>query len=474
MSPLLQRFLAIACLLPLSVSAATTPLGLPSVLAQVLDRYADLRTAELNVQRAGQELARVRSELGWQWQADLFLSRETGFLNTPGDLASGRFGVTRQLAGGGSVGLETRLERSEAGAVLSPLIPDPANTTSLSLSWRRPLLRGHDNAAYQERLRLARASEALAQADRDAARDRVAVRVIDLFHEFATVHADLNNARRARERARRFLDYVSGRAKLGIAEQHDLLQARAQQSAREADVQALTAILVGQRVALNRLREVQADDPIVPRPAAPGQSEAALGVIEKAIARSPLLAALHEQRAALEATIARIEDSQRDQLDLVSRIGPRYQHGPTSDGRIDQTDLNAFLGLEYRRAVDDSGLRAVLRQARLDGEILDNRAGVAETDLRYEVRSLIERIAQRRRAWHAYQAQVQREQRKLDDALKRHGDGRVDTSVLIQFEGELFGAELLAERQAVELSRLGYHLELLSGALWRGLPVATQ
>jgi outer membrane protein TolC len=104
-----------------------------------------------------------------------------------------------------------------------------------------------------------------------------------------------------------------------------------------------------------------------------------------------------------------------------------------------------------------------LLQAHLDRDILLNDLRLRSDDLRYEVARLAREIAASEQALAQYRRHRDAEQAKLEEATVRYRAGRTETDRLIQFEGDLYDAELRMRTEAVNLARRRAELALLLG-----------
>ncbi len=440
---------------------------LHQVLQQVIDNYSALDVADLELKRAGYDVALAERQLAWNLAGRAGLGRDVSAFNISSDTLGGRFGAGRLLQRGSRIDLEALVDHTDATTSFAPSLPNPSTVSRLNLRYREPLWRGRGNPAYQEALTRAETIGAVADAERDALRDQVAARANELFHAAARTYANLANAKRSIDRAQRLTSYIAYNKDLGISEEKDVLQADAQFKARSADEKALRVAWQQQIASLNRLMNRRVDEELLPvlNDRTPEQADL-VAISEQARQHSPQLRILALNDQALDATVANIRDRNQDQLDLIANFGPRRLDGDLATGSTSDTELVGGLALEYQAALDPRAKQSELEQALTEQDILRQQSKVIREDLEYDVRRLHNEIRAGGSALAAYRLSVKAEQNKLEEAAQRYREGRADTDELIRFEGDLFTAELLAERQAADLSRNLYALALLRGVIW--------
>ena len=457
------------CLAPLAHTADT--LTFHQVLQRIIDSYPTVQVAVLQTQRARQETQKVESQLGWNLKGFAGYDRDLSFIFATTDRTSAGAGVSRQLSSGGTIGLDAAHIHEDSAAVFAPSFPNPANQTNLDLTYRQPLGKGAGNPTYTQGLAQAEAQINLARANQRGLYDDLARQAAELYYGAAGTLAALKSVERAIDRAQRLKRYILDNARLGIAEDKDVLQAEAQLRGRIAERQALIAAWHEQRTSLNRLiaRAYDADFTTITRengdaPKAPYDT-----LLATAEAYSPVLQRARANLQAADAQIALSRDTQRDTLDLVLAVGSRNRSGDAAGTAIDDSETVGGVRLEYSRALDRRGVDAVLRQAMLDRDIANEQIRTTRDDLRYRLSGVLSDIETRRQAVADYRAHVAAEEKKLQEAARRYRQGRTTTETLVQFENDLFNAELQLERQLIELSRQLFVRDLLLGSLWQGV-----
>lgn len=450
------------------VSSAEEVLTLEEVLARVVVSYPSLSVANAQLLRARQENARIESLLGWNLAAQGGYARDVSIIGSPTDRLSVGASLDRRLRSGSTLGLEGSVAREDSDTTFAPTIPNPQTTTEFGVNYRQPWGRGDDFPDYTQGLVTAEASLNTAEADRRAEFDRVARQVAELYYSAAGTQARLRSAERAIGRAERLQAYVRRNAGLGISEEKDLLQAEAQLRARQAERDGLLTAWQQQRVNLNRLTgrdwdaafQPQTPEPTPDRPADPSRSQA------EAVLHDPVILRNRARLQLAEAAIARARDARRDKVDVVYSVGSRARRGDAVAGSVNDSELIGGVQLEYARALDRRGVDAVLLQAQVDRDIALENIRLAEDDLHYAVHGLYSQIEANLGAVESARRSLDAEQRKLAEATQRYRRGRTETDRLIQFESDLYFAELSLEQQGIELARKRTDLAVVRGSLW--------
>jgi len=471
--PPLRRlpWILFAALCAAPACGAEAPIALSSVLGDAVANYEPLRAARLRADRARLELERVEGQLGWEFSASTSARRDLSLASTPSDTVSGSAGVRRALRSGGEVSFGAGVDRVDNGFTFSPEFPDPATTARMDLSVRNPLLRGAGNPAYSQGLATAQARYAQADADWRALRDDVATRALQLYFAAALTRSRIGNTRAALDRAHRLERFIRDNTRLGLSEQKDQLAVAAQVKARLAELDGLNVQWVEQRTALNRLagygwnREFA---PQVPR------DLPAVDTLDRLYTRaedaSPALLHARSRLAEARSAIEIKRDASRDTLDLVYSAGARQRGGDAASGDFNESDLVGGVTIEYRRALDRRGIDAELAQAQLDEDIARQDMRNAVEDAHYNTAGLSDQIVAGRNAQRRLRDRLDAEHAKLDEALERYRDGRIDTARLIDIEADLRGAELALAEQDIALASARARLDILTGDIWTGVP----
>lgn len=455
-----------------SINLGAQTISYEQMLQQVVDNYPSLQTTAIAVERARLEGVRVESQLGWQLNAAAGVQHDmSATFGTPTDTINLNGNLSRMLESGDTLGLVGNINRVDADSSF-PGSPNPALSTHVGANYRMPLQKGADNTSLVQNRLQAEVAVAQANADRRNAYDQIASQLIDLYNNAAATRARIENTRQAIQRSQRLLKYNEDRALLGIAEDKDLLQVRAQLRSREAELTGLEMQWQSQRINLNRLmgRDANADFQI----AVNGQTESGNGVnrnadelLQQATQHSPAISAVQARMKQADTAIELSRDKRKDKLDLVFNAGLKTLSGDSVPGDVSENEIVGGVQLEFGRGLDLSGYDAELQQAQLlRSAALQDQKQVLQ-DLQYSIAGVLAEINAGNVALKAYQQSVASEQAKLKEAEQRYRRGRSDTDQLIQFEAQLATAELNTGLQTVELQRRAQRLQLVVGDIWK-------
>lgn len=449
--------------------ATAEPFTLHQTLRQVMWSYPSVEIARLQARRAQQDVIKARSMLGWGLSGQVGASHDLSpFSGTPSDRIDANSGLERALSSGGTFGISASYTREDSTFVFSGF-PNPAHTTRVDASYRMPLAKGAGNPQYDEGLRSANAGERIARANAQSVRDGLATQTMELFFIAALTKARLETSKDAIDRALRLKRYIRGNARLGLSEEKDLLQAEAQLQARIAEYDALVAAWEQQRTSINRLlnRPRTAEFTPVLHDKDGSVKGGIDAILEQAKVHSP---DLHRQLAQIEiaeSLLATSKDASRSTWDLVFGVGYGNKQGSVGTSYTSTSDYAAGVRLEYRKALDRSGLNAEVTQAQIDRSIALREAERIRNDLIYSVNGLIAGIEKTNKSLASQRQRVIVERKKIDEASKRYRSGRTVTTQLIQFENDYQLSKLAREQQRIELARKHASLDLVRGILLR-------
>lgn len=458
----------------LVLSAHAEKLTMEQVLQQVMDHYPSLKVASIQLERARQETKKVESQLGWQLGSQAAFARDMSTFGILSDKLSLSANLSKQLSSGDSISVNAAISDDDAESSFSPAFPNPSTSTNLDLNYRMPLAKGSDNPAYSQGLVQAEAGVVLAEAQKQAQYDQMASQIIELHLAAAGTQARLNNLQQSIQRSRRLEDYIKDRYNLGVAEEQDLLQVKAQLRSSEAEYHSLEMAWQQQLISMNRLMGRTWDKPFEPVISTQADDIEVKNeqMLEQVKQHSPALKNSLGQLKLADSAIASSRDAREDQMDLVMFIGQKTLTGDVVAGDYDESGTVGGLRFEFGHGMDKSGFDAALYQAQLDRNAALQEQKQALEDLQYDLFSLLAEIRTGKIALEAFKKSVSSEQAKLKEAVERYRTGRTDTDQLIQFESQLAGAELALELQRIELARRYNKLGLLRGLLWSNIRLA--
>ena len=458
----------------LVLSAHAEKLTMEQVLQQVMDHYPSIKVASIQLERARQETKKVESQLGWQLGSQAAFARDMSTFGILSDKLSLSANLSRQLSSGDSISVNAAISDDDAESSFSPALPNPSTSTNLDLNYRMPLAKGSDNPAYSQGLVQAEAGVVLAEAQKQAQYDQMASQIIELYLSAAGTQARLNNLQQSIQRSRRLQDYIKDRYNLGVAEEQDLLQVKAQLRSSEAEYHSLEMAWQQQLISMNRLMGRTWDKPFEPVISTQADDIEVKNeqMLEQVKQHSPALKNSLGQLKLADSAIASSRDAREDQMDLVMFIGQKTLTGDVVAGDYDESGTVGGVRFEFGHGMDKSGFDAALYQAQLDRNAALQEQKQALEDLQYDLFSLLAEIRTGKIALEAFRKSVSSEQAKLKEAVERYRTGRTDTDQLIQFETQLAGAELALELQRIELARRYNKLGLLRGLLWSNIRLA--
>lgn len=440
------------------------------VLARVIAVYPSLQSAIIQVQRSTLELDRIYATLGWFAAVDTTVSHDLAGFGTPADTLIARGALTRKLESGDSISLDASYNRTDNEIVFVPSLPNPSNDTAINLSYRKPLLKGAGNVEYQSSQEAARAQISSSQADEFELKDQLANQVAGLYFGLATIEVNLDNTRDGIDRLRRLLEYVARNKKLGISEEKDILQSQARLDRKIAELTSLETARNQQIYNLNRLMNIPANIQFTSKLDYSTQDIPSREIVLKQVFDySPALNKAYASKKIAESNIDLQRDNRKDVVDVILSVGARSKIGPAEETDIDETDLAGKVGLEYRAALDKSGLQAALQQALLNRDIADNQIHQLDIDLKNEVDRLQGLIRDQKKAIASNTRLMQAEKEKFDEAVSRFRTGRTTTADLIIFEEDLSIAEAALANSQVNLISSINELARLRGTIWLAL-----
>jgi outer membrane protein TolC len=464
-----KQLTSIAATLLLSITPLThaQSFTLHQTLNRVTTTYPSIEIARMQVARAQQEINRAQSIIGWNVGAQIGAKHDLSAFGVPVDSANLSANLTKPLASGGSIGLSSNYNYDESSITYFP--PNPSNLSRIDANYRMPLAKGSGNPQYQQAITSAEAGARIARANELTTRDQLASQTMELFYGAAATRVQIATAENAIDRAKRLKKYIQDNARLGLAEEKDLLQAEAQLQARISDYDALMVSWEQQRTAINRLLDrprIAEFEPVLQE--SEELKDDPVAILEEAKSYSPDLKRQQAQIEISEAVIEASKDESKSQMDLVLGVGYGNRQGPnvSPDPYINQSDYAASVRLEYSRPLDKTGVEAAVTQAMLDRSIALRETQRIKDDLEYNVKGLVAEINTSHAAIESHRKRVATEQSKFSEAMQRYRTGREDTRNLIQFENELQLSKLALEQQRIELSRRNANLVLLRGQMF--------
>lgn len=468
---LLSLVLIMLCSVNAVAQEIDSNMSLGRVLQKVVDHYPSIKSAALQVQRAREENIKVESQLSWVLQADAGYRRDTSvFLGTAIDRYNAGGSLNRNLDNGGSLGFNAKMSRENSAVTFGPTIPNPLTKSRVDVNYRHRFEKGSGNPLYEEGLQAAEVSEKLALSDSLSLYDQLATQVIDLYIAAASTQARIKSIDKTIVRTERLKTYIEQEFKLGLSQEKDVLQVDARLSINRADKKSLQVAWNKQMISLNRLMGRQWNAELSPDVNITALQLSGFDTVYlQSQQHSPELKRIDARLQLADSQIRSSRDKRKDDLDLVVFLGNEFNQGNLSGDNLDESEVIGGISIEFNRGLDKSGFDAELRQAHYDrGLALQDKKQVLE-DLQYSISSLLAEIESSDQALLAFKESVHSEQKKLDEAVERYKDGRIETDRIIDFESDLAKAELSADLQSIELIRRYHLLDLIQGQIWKNI-----
>jgi len=441
------------------------------VMQRVIDRYPSLKISEMEVAQAAEQRQQIESNLGWILNSSAGVTHDLTALGTPSDRLDVTSSIAKQLKSGATLSLSGGYRYEDSTLPLTGF-PDPAHTTRLDLSYRMPLSQGEGNPLYVEGLVSAEASHKLAKANLLLTKIALAEKVKDLFYASALTRARLDNAKQAVQRARKLETYINKNVKLGLSEDKDQLQARAQTDSKVADLSAVQLQWKQQQSSLIRLMLEDVGKEILPLLMSTNNSlnSQLVNLIQATEEYHPAVKVSQAQLEIAESQINTTLDSKKDSLDLVMSVGTRTSDGKNTSGTtISEKDWAGAVSIEYTHLFDDKGVSSKYKQAQLEKSIALQNIRKTNDDIRYTVSGLVAEIEAANLAVKTAFKKLKSESLKLKEVESRFRSGRADTAQLIQFQNEYSFAQLAYQNQKVDMNNRIIALQIFTGQFWEQL-----
>ncbi|MCK4866072.1 MAG: TolC family protein [Gammaproteobacteria bacterium] len=466
---LLFSFLSCIYITSTIQAAEKTEMTIYQVMQRVLDRYPSLKISEIEVAQAAEQRQQIESSLGWILNSSAGVTHDLTGLGTPSDRLNVNSSIARQLKSGATLNLSGGYQYEDSSLTFTPALPNPAHTTRLDLSYRMPLSKGEGNPLYKEGVISAEAGHNLAMANQLLTRIALAEKVKDLFYASSLTRARLDNANQAVQRARKLESYINKNFKLGLSEDKDKLQARAQTDSKIADLSAIQLQWKQQQSSLVRLMLEDVGHEILPLLISRKYSSN-FDLVDLITSTETYHPAIKISQAKLEIAESQINttlDNKKDSLDLVLSVGSRTSDGNNSSGgTVSEQDWAGAISLEYKHLFDDKGVSSKYKQAQLEKNIALQNIRKAKDDIRYTVSGLVAEINAAKIAVKTASKKLKSESLKLKEAEYRFRSGRADTAQLIQFQNEYSFAQLAYQNQKVDMNNRVIALQIFTGQFW--------
>lgn len=463
-------FASLSCILtsiPV-VAGVKSDLTIYQVMQRVLDRYPSLKITEMEVAQAVEQRQQVESSLGWILNSTAGVTHDLTGLGTPSDRLDLNASIGRKLQSGATLSLSGGYRYEDSSLTFSPSLPNPAHTTRLDLNYRLPLSQGEGNPLYTEGLIGADAGHNLAKANQLLTRITLAEKVKNLFYALALTQARIENAHQAVERTRKLEDYIIKNVKLGLSENKDQLQIRAQLHSNLAELSTIKLQWKQQRTSLNRLMQEDWDQSFVPTLISVQTKVHDVNNLKQRTKKyHPAVHIAQAQLQIAESKIVSAQDGKKDTLDLVMSVGSRTSDGKNStNGTVSEQDWAGAVSLQYKHLFDNKGVSSKFKQAQLEKNIALHNIVKTNDDIKYTVSGLVSEIEAAKLAVKSAHRKLKSEALKLKEAEQRFRSGRANTAQLIQFQNEYSFSQLAYKNQKVDLNNRFIALQIFTGQFW--------
>ena len=475
---------ALLCSLCLLISpplwGAESELNLHDVLKIILQNNPDLSLARLQQRALQLDHDSLQEQLDPRYAIKGNLSDETSPTTSPFapkgtsiGLLSGSF--TQPMENGSSLTATASYTRAQSSypSTVPKAFQSTINPTyqhQIDFIYRYPLLRGHDNRVYQEKLHQNEASTQAAQWQVAIQQEQWLAQGVRLYFQLAANDIAIQLSKDAVLRAEKLLVYQKKREHFGLIERADRLQAEALLAAREMELTNAQATRSSTLTALNRLMQHEHDEPIepqLPNLMMPKEQQVHL-LLEQAKQQRPLFHLLDAQEEASAALLAQAMESDQRQFDLLGQIGSRSLSGSalTALGQgFTLKDRYIGIGFEVSDTLSQQSHRPAIEKAELGLERVRLQRQQAIENSITEMTTALTQYQNGHMTQAAAHKREAAEQEKFLAEMRRYREGRSDTATVVQFEGDLRTAELQAALQAIQIQLAIYQLQLATGSL---------
>ena len=479
-----RHFILFCMLLLLPSTTFAQPISLAEVVRSTLANHPDIPLGKLQTSSAQIEQERLDGMLDPRVSGRIATSDEKSPTTSPfaaTQTKSSQFSgnITQPLSDGSSLSGSLNYNRTKLNypstvptAFQSTL--NPIYSNQVDLTYRYPLMRGHGNPAYHELLNAASKDEASARWQVEMLKEGLAKQAVVLYYQLAIEELNLKIAVDAISRAEKLLKYQRSREQFGLIEKADRLQADALLATRRMEKTSAEAAVAQARTALNRLMTQGGDrliSPVANEPVITSDELEVLNIdelIASATENRPIFSSLEARMDAAEARLNAATDQHDTQIDLVGQIGSRALESSSGKAFSKGFTLNdrfVSVSVELSDTLNGKATHAGIRQAELARQqVMLEKAQTTEA-ITSEISTVLNQLNYGSKTLRAAEQRVVAERRKFNAEMRRYREGRSNTAVIVQFEGELRGAELQAALQKVSLQMASQQLKLAEGTL---------
>lgn len=462
----------IGCLIyGVSVSAASLSTNsraytLDMFITESINKYSEIRLADLNINRLAYEMDKAKSQLGWVLTSEGGYSRDASIYGLQSNTVDFSVGLQKLLESGNTLSVTGRYARTKTEQVLFGFAPNPSNTANLEINYRIPLLEGESNPQYLHAVKKAEIEKKISGLDKQQVKEKLILKLIDIFFAVVTIDSRLATAKKSLKRAQKLRLHIKNNIGLGLLEKGEILQVDSQIYTLKLEQQKITDLREKQVSLINRFLEkelsstfnIDAEDLYKNKPDLNVQKTIAIVKennyeIEKLKARGELL----------DSALALSRNREKNKLDVILSLGVQNRTGNIGTSSINDTDTTGMIKLEYKNALDKRAFSSERLQFQIDKKSNDERMASIIEDLKYETFDLLNQIERSKKIVKITENRYLNETSKYKDILKRFRSGRSTTNTVIQFDNDRIRAELDSETERYELAKRFSLLKLKKG-----------
>ncbi len=449
-----------------SVSVDSRAYTLDRFIDESLNKYSEVRLADLNINRLAYEMGKAESQLGWVLTSQGGYSRDASIYGLQSDTVDFSVGLQKLLASGNTLSVTGSYVRTKTEQVLFGFAPNPSNITNVELNYRIPLLEGETNPQYLYAVKKAEIERKISSLDKQQVKEKLISKLIDIFFAVVTIDSRLVTAKKSLERAQKLHRYIKNDISLGLLEEGEILQVDSQIYTLKLEQQKIADLREKQVALINRFLEKELASTFVIDAENIYKTVGDLNV-QTTIARvkenNYEIEKLKARRELIDSALTLSRNREKDKLDVVLSVGVQNRRGDIGNNAINDTDTTGMVKLEYRNAMDKRAFSSERLQLQIDKESNNERMVSVVEDLEYETYDLVKQIERSKEIVKITESLYLNETRKYRDIIKRFRNGRSTTNTVIQFDNDRIRAELDSETEKYELAKRFSLLKLKQG-----------
>jgi len=455
-------------------------LTLDDVLRRVLHQSISLKITRLQKENLKLDRLSIQEQMDNQASITSTLSDETKPTSNPfapsgTNTALISASILQPLENGARVTLSASYVRSQT--IYPSTVPiafqpsiNPTYQQQIDLIYRYPLMKGHDNLAYQATLKQNQANQDASRWQTMVEKEQLAAQVIQLFFQMQANRIAIDTSQDAVLRAKKLLAYQKKREHFGLIEKADRLQAQALLATREMERVNAQATWRNTQTSLNRLMYRPYQTPIqLKLNKQQLQAMPSMQVLQqRALQHRAVFKLLDAQEAAAHALLLAARENDQQQLDVIGQVGTRSLSGsPTTALGQGLTLNNRYLGvsLEWSDSLTPHDVKPSIQKAELALARIQLQRQQASENIKTEISQAMMQYENATMTLASAQKRVVMEKKKFVAEMQRYREGRSDTATLIQFEGALRFAELQSSLQGIQIQWALARMRLATGEL---------